>query len=304
MAVSLDSLYIADLKVKYPEETYCEMLDYYSAIDKKKYSKIADIKRELERRGEKVYKISMGYVSDRTEKIEGGYIQSMLSVKGTNEKLISFLKTIKETDSPLEVYFKMKDTKIDGKSCGDKRNLKALCRIGFFDNVDSSKKVMEYAPLLYDNIYTKKQFRQASIDKLKEMFKLNDDFDIMKYCSRRTEKTFYLDESKKLQFCNDIYNTLENISFTPVESAINEVKSFGYLVNYAEYKQYGIVDGMIKAISLKTKTITMTSHVTGNDIQVSINGSMTGLKKKINILLLGIRTTGKKIIAQNFITYK
>lgn len=299
LAVSLDSLYIADLKVKYPDETYTTILDYYSIL-KKKYSKVADVKRELEKIGETVFPIKMGYVSDIAEKTPQGYVQSILSVKGTNQKLASFLKDIKENENPLLLYFKMKDTRIDGKSVGDKRSLTALSKINFFDGICSSKKMMEWAPKLYDMVYSKKQFRDSSLEKLKSEFGI--DIDITPYCSRKTAKTYYLDETKKADLCLDIFNKLDDIKFSITELAINEVKSYGYLVNYALYKQHNIIDGAVKMISLKEKAITLTSHTTGNDLKVYLK-STVGIKKKMNILLLGVEVKNKKVHCSNFIGY-
>jgi DNA polymerase III alpha subunit len=302
LSVALDSLYIAYLKVAYPKETYTTLLDFYSIGKKRKINKIAEFKRELSRLGETVHPIRMGYTSDTTEYRDGGYVQSLLSVKGANIKLAKFLKTIRSDENPLLVYFKMKDTRDElGKSVGDKRSLTALCKMGYFDGIASNKKIMEYAPILYDNVYSKKQFRDTSIEKLKTLLNI-DDIEIDKYISRKTAKTYYLDEAKKADFCLDLFNKIPDIEFSITEKALNQIGTYGYLVDYAMFKEHKIIDGYIKTVSQKEKYIIIVSHTTGSELKCYMK-SMVGIKKKINILILGLQIKLKQVHVLNFKTY-
>lgn len=276
-------------------------MDYYSIGKKRKISKTAECKRELERIGEKVFPIKLGYVSDTSEKNEDGYIQSILSAKGVTASLAQYLKQFGEDADPLEVYFSFKENRMeDGRSYGDKRNLTGLCEMGFFSDKYSDKKILKYAPILYDSVYSKKQFRDSSLVKLKE--ELGIDFNIEPYLSRKTAKTYYLDESKKLDLCKYIFELLPNEEYTVTEKAINEVKRFGYLVNSHIYKDYKIFDGMVKRVSIKEKAIVITSHTSGTELKVFMK-SLNGIKKKTNILILGAQARAGKVYATNFISY-
>jgi hypothetical protein len=68
------------------------------------------------------------------------------------------------------------------------------------------------------------------------------------------------------------------------------------------FKEHKIIDGYIKTVSQKEKYIIIVSHTTGSELKCYMK-SMVGIKKKINILILGLQIKLKQVHVLNFKTY-
>ena len=288
MAVALDSLYIAHAKIMYFKETYAVLLKYYLEGSKRDLAKTARCKIELKSLGYDLLPPKLGQDNTKFSLIGNGFTQSLMSAKSMNQPVIEFLSTLKEDTNFFDVYVAMKSKEEGERSVGNKRIWDVLCKVEYFSNQTSGKKALRYIPTIYEKIFTKKQFRETSMQALAEALNfpiLENVIDINKYISRKTAKTYYLDEAKKIQFCTDVYNALPNDDCSPREKIQNEIDCFGYLAS--DFSKDKIFSCLIKAVSYKNKSVLLLTSNGGevwNDIQEN-DVEISSLKKGMTLVI-------------------
>lgn len=288
LAVALDSLYIAHAKTMYFKETYAVLLKYYLEGSKRDLSKTARCKVELKSFGYELLPPKLGQDNTKFSLIGNGFTQSLMSAKSMNQPVIEFLSTLKEDTNFFDVYVAMKSKEEGEKSVGNKRIWDVLCKVEYFSKQTSGKKALKYVPTIYEKIFTKKQYRETSMHALAEALNfpiLENMIDINKYISRKTAKTFYLDETKKIQFCTDVYNALPNDDCSPREKIQNEIDCFGYLAS--DFSKDKIFSCLIKAVSYKNKSVLLLTSRGGeiwNDIQEN-EVEISSLKKGMTLVI-------------------
>lgn len=310
LSTALDSLYMAWCKTKYPEITYTTLLEYYAVGDKRDIGKIAEGKAELEKIGQKILPISLGQDNTCFKKTAEGYTQSMMGLKGANIYLAKSLADIPATFSMLQAYEYIKsilkeedDDTSKQKHPLNKRHWKVLCKIGYFPNTNG-KKAEIYIPEIYDRIYTKKQFTETSLAKLK--LELGVEFDILPYCSRRTAKTYYLHPDKKLELCEYVYSLIECSPYTIKEQILNEISTYGFVSSPEQYLQHKIISGRVTRVNTKANTIQILTPQE-KEVDIGIPDGIGGIKKDDQFIMFSydaIKISTQLVIkAKDYIVY-
>lgn len=207
-----------------------------------------------------------------------------------------------------EIYEKIKEPKNEetNRAYVTKRNWKILCQVDYFPN-ENNRKLELFIPLLYDKVYSKKQFRADSLAKLKQ--ELNIEFDIKPYCSKITAKTFYLSDNPKtkMQLCMAIYNQLECQPYTVEQKVRNQIDVYGFVSDPSQYTKHSIFTGTIQAISKKSNSILMKT-LTDKETWIEISGDISQLRRRETIVIFKaqqkIRHGKLGAMATDYITYK
>lgn len=304
LATALDSLYMAYLKVTYPVETYTTLLEYYSLGKKRDVGKVSGCKKELEKIGEKVLPISIGQDNTHFSKSPQGYTQSMLALKGANEYLAEALRDIDPTQPLISIYEQIKSIKSEetDRSPINRKHWRILCKINYFPT--NNKKAEILVPYLYDKVYTKKQFRQTSLDKIYE--ELGVRFSIDDYCNRKTAKTYYLHPDKKMELCQYIYDMVNIPAYTEREAIQNEIEVYGFLSDAIEYLKLGYIVGQIKQVGHKNSSVKV-ELPNEKVVDIGITGDINLIKKDMNIICLDYskKIIGNKLFinTNNYVVY-
>lgn len=298
---------MAYLKTFYPEETYAVLLDYYLLGKKRKIEKVSAVKKELESIGYKISPVQYGQdnrdftLSDRT------FTQSLMSMKSSNSHLANILYECseKQMSNYIEIYTKIKEKKNPetNRAYCTKRHWTILCKSNYFPNTNN-KKLEIYIPVIYDKIYTKKQFRLDSLTKLKKTLEI--DFDINPYCYKKTPKTYYLDPDKKKELCEHVFDLIQSDDYTTEEKVQNQIETFGFLSNPEQYIKDKIFSASVQAISRKNNSL-LIKTMTGKETWVGIEGDISQIKRKSTIVILRTRPVvrfGKaNILVTKYLTY-
>lgn len=208
VCVSLDSLYTAYIKAHYPLEFYEVILEM--ASDDKDTEKVALLKNEAyQYKNIKVEDLKFGQDNTKfTSNVEKNVIyQSLLSVKDINETTASTLRDLghKVYDNFYDLYRDMKEHKIS------KTHISNLCKIGYFTDIEPSKRKALWLSENYDT-YNKKVLKKDKIESLWSELKpknmnIMEFYNYLKSISKKeTEKQITFDDNI---LCKSIYELLE-----------------------------------------------------------------------------------------------
>lgn len=194
VCVSLDSLYTAYVKAHYPLEFYEVVLEM--ASNDKDTAKVALLKNEAFRyKGIEVVPLQFGqdntkFTSDKEKNV---IYQSMLSVKDINDNTANILKELGKNkyDNFYDLYLDMKEEHRISKT-----HISNLCKIGYFTNIEPSKRKALWLSESF-NAINKKTLKK---DKVDEWYKeLNLSCGIMKFYNKLKELCLK-DTPKQLSF--------------------------------------------------------------------------------------------------------
>jgi len=286
LATALDSLYMAWLKVEHFDETYRVLLEYYTLGKKRDIAKVGACKREIATYDMTVYPIKIGQDNRRFKRVDDGFTQSIMALKSSNEQLGELLLEINPTTHLMDAYVHIKSKKNPetNRLYCTRRHWKALCKIEYFDT--NNKKAEIAIPELHDKVYTKKQFRLSSLEKLFKEIGV-EYFDIMPYCTRKTPKTFYLDESKKKDLVDILYEKMSIGEYSTIEKIRNEIDVYGFISNADYYKSFNIFTAQINAISRKNNSVLLET-MSGKEVWIKVVGSTDEMKKGKSIIVIKV----------------
>jgi DNA polymerase III alpha subunit len=307
LSTALDSLYMAYLKTFYPEETYAVLLDYYLLGKKRKIEKVSAVKKELESIGYKIAPVQYGQDNRDFTLSDNTFTQSLMSMKSSNEHLAEILYECSrsQVQNYLTIYEKIKEKKNPetNRAYCTKRHWTILCKANYFPDANN-KKLEIYIPIIYDKIYTKKQFRLDSLTKLKQT--LNIDFDITPYCMKQTAKTYYLDPQKISDLCTTVFNLITSDEYVTEEIVRNQIEIFGFLSNPDQYIKDKIFSASVQAISRKNNSL-LIKTMSGNETWVSVEGDISQIKRKSTIVIFRTKPVVKfgkaNLLVTEYLTY-
>ena len=274
---------------------------------KRNLKKVTSCKKELEKLKYEIHPIRFGQDNTTTQLIGNVFTQNMMVMRSANEKMAEIMYELSKSEitTNIELYDTMKNDRNEetNRAYLTKRHWKILCKANYFN--DNNKKLMNLIPYLYDKVYTKKQFRLASLDKLKSDLKVT--FDIMPYCTRKTPKTYYLDETKKIQLVEDLYKMVAYEDFTIRETAENMIEVYGFIPEDPIYKENNIYTVEVEAVSRKNSSV-MVKTASGKTTWVKIKGDITQIKKNQSITVFGMmlvmgRFNKPESMISDFISY-
>jgi DNA polymerase III alpha subunit len=215
---ALDSVFCAYLKSNYPLEFYEVMLEYYSQKGNK--NKVSKFKQEMG----VAFSIKLGDLKFGND--NRGFTavsslksinESMLSIKFMNQQCAEDLYALS-----INSYNTFIDLLIDinEKTCLDKRQLKILTEINYFEAFGKNKKLLKIIEL-FDIFYTAKTIKKSKYENDDKMMIL-----LNKY-SKSTDKTFKDIQSRELlnELCKDIKDEKLPLS----EQAFLENEYIGYI---------------------------------------------------------------------------
>ena len=201
LSYAYDSLYVAYLKSHYPFEYYSVALNLYKGdIDR-----TTRLVEELKYFDIKLENPKFRYSKDIYffDKESNSIFKGVESIKYLNKEVGEYLYSLR--DKQYNSFIELLD---DIKGVVNSRQLNILIELDYFSEFGKSKKLMDIVEL-YNNIYTKKQFKKDS---------LPCDIEIMrKYAATETDKMFK--DVDKQGICKHIESIIEDIDL-PIQQRI------------------------------------------------------------------------------------
>lgn len=179
LSVAYDSLYGAYLKANYPLEYYTVVFNHYKN-DIERTNKLVE---ELPYFGITLNPIKFGYsgAEYRYDRDTNSIYKGVESIKYLNEEVSNDLLELGKDKIYNNLYTLFDD--IHSKTGINSRQLDILIKLNYFDKYGKNKKILDFKGI-FKEIYGKKQFSKAKVDKL------NLSHSVFAKHSRQTNKTY------------------------------------------------------------------------------------------------------------------
>ena len=221
-ATSLDMCYGAYLKVHYPYEYYTVCFNEYS----NDLPHIERLTKELEYFNIELREIKFGRSGGgyRFSKKEKCIYKGLSSIKFISNDVAEELLTLSQNTYPNFVSL-LSDIK--SKTSADSRQIEILITLDFFSAFGKNRKLLKIYEL-FKNIYSRKQFKKAELDKLgiEEVL-------LKKYAATETEKMYK--DVDTLALINELSFQIPNKTLTLKRQISSEKEYLGY-VQYTNEK--------------------------------------------------------------------
>lgn len=174
LSYAYDSIYCAYLKSHYPFEYYAEALNMYSDDTTRTAKMTNELKYfNIKLENPSFINADYNYSIDKENRI---IYKGMNSIKYLNEKCCKRISELSK-NKPNDFITLLNEL----KGYANSRQIDVLIGLGFFEYYGKSNKLRDIVKL-YDNVYSKKQFKKEKIKDYEDMFR--------KYSNVETEKIF------------------------------------------------------------------------------------------------------------------
>lgn len=174
LSYAYDSIYCAYLKSHYPFEYYAEALNMYSDDTTRTAKMTNELKYfDIKLQNPSFINADYNYSIDKENRI---IYKGMNSIKYLNEKCCKRISELSK-NKPNDFITLLNEL----KGYANSRQIDVLIGLGFFEYYGKSNKLRDIVKL-YDNVYSKKQFKKEKIKDYEDMFR--------KYSNVETEKIF------------------------------------------------------------------------------------------------------------------
>ena len=174
LSYAYDSIYCAYLKSHYPFEYYAEALNMYSDDTTRTAKMTNELKYfDIKLQNPSFINAEYNYAIDKENRI---IYKGMNSIKYLNEKCCKRISELSK-NKPNDFITLLNEL----KGYANSRQIDVLIGLGFFDYYGKSNKLRDIVKL-YDNVYSKKQFKKEKVKDYEDIFR--------KYSNVETEKIF------------------------------------------------------------------------------------------------------------------
>ena len=174
LSYAYDSIYCAYLKSHYPFEYYAEALNMYSDDTTRTAKMTNELKYfDIKLENPSFINADYNYSIDKENRI---IYKGMNSIKYLNEKCCKRISELSK-NKPNDFITLLNEL----KGYANSRQIDVLIGLGFFEYYGKSNKLRDIVKL-YDNVYSKKQFKKEKIKDYEDIFR--------KYSNVETEKMF------------------------------------------------------------------------------------------------------------------
>lgn len=208
LSYAYDSIYCAYLKSHYPFEYYAEALNMYSDDTTRTAKMTNELKYfNIKLENPSFINADYNYSIDKENRI---IYKGMNSIKYLNEKCCKRISELSK-NKPNDFITLLNEL----KGYANSRQIDVLIGLGFFEYYGKSNKLRDIVKL-YDNVYSKKQFKKEKIKDYEDIFR--------KYSNVETEKMFKDVDLDNL--CNELSDKyIENTD-------ISNREKVGYFLEY------------------------------------------------------------------------
>ena len=208
LSYAYDSIYCAYLKSHYPFEYYAEALNMYSDDTTRTAKMTNELKYfDIKLENPSFINADYNYSIDKENRI---IYKGMNSIKYLNEKCCKRISELSK-NKPNDFITLLNEL----KGYANSRQIDVLIGLGFFEYYGKSNKLRDIVKL-YDNVYSKKQFKKEKIKDYEDIFR--------KYSNVETEKMFKDVDLDNL--CNELSDKyIENTD-------ISNREKVGYFLEY------------------------------------------------------------------------
>lgn len=181
------------------------------------------------------------------------------SIKGVNNKVSDELYELKDNqyDTFLDLLIEIKE-----KTSCNSAQLEALIKLNYFEEFGKTKYLLKIVDL-YNKIYTKKQFKKATLSEENQSL-------IRSYAKNETEKMFTKVDTESL--VKEVISKLPNESLPIKELMISEIEYLGY-ISYTDKSYPNDISTVteIKINTWGTPFLTLYQLSTGKSITIKVN---------------------------------